>query len=460
MDKYAKKDWTVMVYMSGDNNLSEEMVWSLKEMYRVGIKDEIGVVARYDSRVGGIYDFDIGALERPQPVRISNEGDEYEKGRQSSQKGHCFRNEDKDGRLKDRGASTGDDDLMASATALKDFVIKSARKHKAENYMLVLSGHAGGTSEEFLMRDETPERYISLPRLGWAIEQVKARLSSWEAGDMLDIIGFDACSMSMAEVGYELRNVARYMVAAEGFEMNTGWPYHRIIEDLIANSSELNAEQFASNIVKRYIDYYSDYSFAGVSADMSACNLGEGRALARAVKKLAHALEDGLQDAETKDRIIIAHWHAQSFMQEEFTDLWDFCNLLRPHFDNTRIGEACDEVMDVIKNRYVLKSCYCGGAYQHSHGLSIYFPWVEDKEALRKYQRLDFAKDTEWGNFLQCYVTLTRREARLGAGPVEKFDPGLTPSVVVRWMVDDKGPVVKGARMKNWCDEFYKDECE
>ena len=45
-----KNDWTVIVYMAGDNNLSEECVWAIKEMYRVGIKDRVSVVAHFDSR--------------------------------------------------------------------------------------------------------------------------------------------------------------------------------------------------------------------------------------------------------------------------------------------------------------------------------------------------------------------------------------------------------------------------
>src|SRR5262249_40851508 len=46
-----EKDWTIIVYLSGDNNLAEETVFALKEMYRVGTSDRFNVVVLHD--VGG-----------------------------------------------------------------------------------------------------------------------------------------------------------------------------------------------------------------------------------------------------------------------------------------------------------------------------------------------------------------------------------------------------------------------
>ena len=47
------KDWTIMVYMAGDNNLSEDMVTGLAEIKKCvdTIPDEIAVLAYYDSNV-------------------------------------------------------------------------------------------------------------------------------------------------------------------------------------------------------------------------------------------------------------------------------------------------------------------------------------------------------------------------------------------------------------------------
>src|ERR1044071_6241645 len=67
----TKKQWTVMIYLSGDNNLSEECVWAIKEMYRVGLKQEIAVVAQYKSIARGmpVTRYDVTAI--PAPVTVA-----------------------------------------------------------------------------------------------------------------------------------------------------------------------------------------------------------------------------------------------------------------------------------------------------------------------------------------------------------------------------------------------------
>jgi len=70
----------------------------------------------------------------------------------------------------------------------------------------------------------------------------------------------------------------------------------------------------------------------------------------------------------------------------------------------------------------VLRSCYTGPAFQHSHGLSVYFPWSKSED-LDTYNRnlengahpklgLTFANETGWGVFLKQYVDETIRPVR------------------------------------------------
>ena len=53
-------------------------------------------------------------------------------------------------------------------------------------------------------------------------------------GKKLDVIGFDACLMSMLEVGYAMRDVGNTLVGSEELEPGPGWKYDdwlRSIED-------------------------------------------------------------------------------------------------------------------------------------------------------------------------------------------------------------------------------------
>src|SRR5437773_2641310 len=48
MDKQKGKNWTIMVYFAGDNNLSEEMIYAIKEIYRVGVTPDFDVIVQFD----------------------------------------------------------------------------------------------------------------------------------------------------------------------------------------------------------------------------------------------------------------------------------------------------------------------------------------------------------------------------------------------------------------------------
>jgi hypothetical protein len=45
-------EWTVMVYMAGDNSLSAECIWALTEMKKAASSDQINVIAQFDPSDG------------------------------------------------------------------------------------------------------------------------------------------------------------------------------------------------------------------------------------------------------------------------------------------------------------------------------------------------------------------------------------------------------------------------
>jgi hypothetical protein len=191
----------------------------------------------------------------------------------------------------------------------------------------------------------------------------------------------------------------------------TGWPYHQIItrlKELVA-SGQATPERFATDIVKDYVNYYAAHTLGGLSVDMAALDL------ARSADLKALGLIEELKNQQTKDKVkdalILAHWKAQSYNGELFVDLYDFCDCLKERYPENGIGEACYSIMRYIEKDFVLQSCYSGPEYQFSKGVSIYFPW--SRVALH-YNNLDFAKDSDWEEFLTEYIKETRREP-LGA---------------------------------------------
>ena len=334
---------------------------------------------------------------------------------------------------------------LSSPMMLREFIdsqfeLIKGRKLKASHYMVILSGHGGGATGDFLP-DEDPPSSLTIPALGEILRE--ARKAAVIEERKLDILGIDSCLMSMAEVGYEVQDSVDYLIGAEGFVANTGWPYHRVLEVLEATQQP---ESAAENIVRKYAAFYQDYEMGGVSTHLAAIRLekiGEPNkyvtdpenadVLATSIWLLARCLMDALKEVaddeeeqelggkskaslgcEVRDAVILAHWYAQSFKWEKYVDLWDFCGQLKrflPQEDEyAKVRGCCDAVKRCIENAVVL-SRYCGPDFQHAHGISVYFPWSVQEFSIQ-YGNLKFAHATGWYDFLDIYLRKTRRVRR------------------------------------------------
>src|SRR5207249_2472648 len=99
-------------------------------------------------------------------------------------------------------------------------------------------------------------------------------------------------------------------------------------------------------------------------------------------------------EGPVQDAIVLSHWKAQSFKNDQHIDLYDFCACLAK--SNPELADLCRAVMEAIK-KVVLLSCTTGAAFQYSNGLSVFFPWadievVEGQHELKIYGELAWAK--------------------------------------------------------------------
>ncbi|MFN0084128.1 MAG: clostripain-related cysteine peptidase [Blastocatellia bacterium] len=309
-----------------------------------------------------------------------------------------------------KDASLTDD--TGNPWTLLRFLFWGIDNFEAEKYLIVLSGHGSGAVGDFL-RDDTSGGSLTVAGLG----EVFAVLRKKVGGNVEVILGLDSCLMSMAEVYCELAGSVDFVIGAEGFEPNTGWPYRQVLEPLMEDPSILPRE-YAKTIVDKYAQYYFDYSLGGVSVDLSACDckpkIVEG--LTDRVANLTRSMIAMLQGSGGKreilrDAILLAHWNAQTYKFDQYTDLRDFCDLLAKRNIKGIVGH-CKSIVKYIDENVVLNRCFSGPVFQYSYGLSIYFPWAA---CSKDYLDLKFAKTTGWGEFLKLFIEgegLSRRPPR------------------------------------------------
>ena len=392
------KNWTVMIFLAADSNLALEMVFALKEMCRVGTTPDFNVFVRYDAD-GQFIPFEIKANQTGKGLgkagfHLPQSGLDFNLLSQLRKSSSVPAKTAATPPLKKPNGSRKKNPRLDRT--LVDFVSKTIL-HQGLNrrYMLVLSGHGTGAVGDFLASDR-PSSRLTIPRLGRVFRAVKKRIK--KSDFKIDILGLDSCVMSMAEVVYEVQPYVKVMVGSEGTEPSTGWNYAAVLNRL-HNKPTADEEELSRAIVRDYLTYYKDFALGDVSVDQSALSLSTANleGLHAALRNLTTQLIGELNSKavrKVRNAILLAHWDAQSYKFEQYTDLYDFCELLAKQAPKFKTN--CKEVMKAIKNMTLLYG-HAGAAFQRSHGLSVFFPWasIEDPDGTRDldyYADLQFAK--------------------------------------------------------------------
>jgi hypothetical protein len=159
-----KKDWTIMVYMSGDNNLSIDMAYALQQIKEVikGKNDKINLFVYYDG-----YSQDVPTLY----CDFSGEED-------------CvyYPSHKIENKLYPR--KLAQDENSAAAYSVINFVDwcvnrvdyeKDGEKdygRKADRYALIFSGYTSGFHSIGFLRDESSNYYMTMPKVHWLLERI------------------------------------------------------------------------------------------------------------------------------------------------------------------------------------------------------------------------------------------------------------------------------------------------
>jgi hypothetical protein len=386
-----------MVYLAGDNNLTPEMVLAMQDMLAEPLPEGDKIVVQFDPS-------GIGLATQRCDSSLAVPGKPLEAYLDTSYTG--------------AETNTGD------ARTLADFIewaIKGT-DHDSQ-YLLILAGHGSGTTEDFLMKDETSADALTIPELKEALRVAQKAIRTHTGGNKsrIDIVGLDACYMAMGEVAYEIRDYADVLIGAEGPEPAYGWPYRRILaraKKLAADEASANADGglhgshidrdvLAKTIVREYVRFYADHDrFAGVSADLAAIDLRRIEGVRTRFEQLVRGLE--APGRMGHDRLLLAHWYAQTYKFEQYVDLKDLCGQLAEASQEHAVASQARAVVDAIDDCIILSGC-TGFAYQHSWGLSIYFPWGFVSP---DYRKLAFPDETGWYRFLNEHVRATQRAQR------------------------------------------------
>lgn len=489
-------EWTIMVFFAGDPHLSPSMTSQLKAIKDAGFQENTSVLVHYDPNERGVATttFEINSKRKEELLSIQKTGTRIGDG-----KDPFVRNllEDPiDGITRPNSADQ----------ALRTFLdVGAGERYRAKHYMIFLVGHGVIVGNDMFLPGRNPDGGISLEQLGDTLRHFKHSIPD---DAVIELIGLHSCSMSAIEVIFELKDVAKYMMATEGESFVDSWPYRQLLKKILnavdktktaqsngRNPPQVDVERLINSVHALALHNSTDFMFSGLSADLCLCSLEKHRveALKAPVENLVKALKQAIKppagwDEENDWRgvelIKLAHLEAQSFFQETYTDLYDFCLCLSRRCDNAQpfqkaMKDACDAVMRALEktttNSVIVQSDHFGPLFQYSHGLSIFFPWARpvqeepvilDDNVLTRYEKYEFTKalgGDSWLSFLDDYFTGTQRKSReeedhtpivatavSGNGTSSNGD-GITRNAIVAAMATDSPSLKDSARLGGTC---------
>ncbi|MBN2208468.1 MAG: hypothetical protein JW759_04150 [Candidatus Coatesbacteria bacterium] len=295
---------------------------------------------------------------------------------------------------------------LAKPDTLLHFCQWAINSYPAEHSALVLWDHGDGWRRKLaasrMTKDICYDGYDSLD-----ISQLKAALSALQqnTGRTLDIIGMDACLMGMVEVAYQLKDLCEVVIASEESVPWDGWDYSFLSE--LRPGADTSAKELAVYIVdyfcRSYTDgapYPTDDSYVVLSA-VDVTSFEDG--FVSALEKLAQLLIASMEQSKRKVRDA----YVSSCRMEDYWYYVDFKDFMLA-LEHQNISEAVtNAARDAASEHDELVFHHrAGEGLPYCYGLSIYFESDEqayDERYDGQSAFLDFTADTLWDEVLRSF---------------------------------------------------------
>jgi len=379
----ALNDWTIMVYLCGDNDLEPFSFSDVDEMEKIGAtmgkNGTIEILVMWDRHPG--YTATTNDWSGTRLYRIVHDAQENTIVSPYTDMGE---------------KNMGDPDTVV------DFVDFCSNYFKADKYMLVFWDHGDGwyraKDQEELKNsravciDETSNDSLSTPELNDALGRCFSSI-----GKYFEIIGFDACLMQMVEVEYSLRNYAKYMIASEQTEPGSGWPYDKVFDILVKNPDD--TDKILEGFVDEYIASYE--GSAGWNVSLSAVDLWKIDELAESTKKFVKYLYGHFeQNYKLFGDVLFSVCFYDKNMNVDF---YHFVALIAERSTDPSLKNLALDVMEkinqAVKYSKITTTNPIGGNaldITNSFGIAIYAPWKRDVYDPANYKQLIFSRSVKW----------------------------------------------------------------
>lgn len=352
------RSWTVLVYLNAANDLETFGTLNVNQMEQIGSSPDVNVVVQF-KRIKGQYDASDGNWGGTRRYLIAKDSDTS----------HVSSPILSDSNTTDMGAPQ----------TLQDFILWGTKTYPAQHYCLVVWNHGAGWRSVKLPKSTRGVSYDDQSGTHIDTIQLPAALDLG-SGRKWDLVAMDASLMQMAEVAYEIRDKADYLVGSEESPPGTGYPYHKILGGLVA-SPALSGKDLGIAFAQEMLADNPTES----DVTQSVLELAKVGALAPALNNLGSALT-ALQTTQGTT-LAAAREASESYAYPENHDLLHYLQLL-PRSDPGAI-RAIAQVQSAVTDALVWNGH--AGAHPQSNGLALYLP------SSSQYRQIDTQQSNGFG---------------------------------------------------------------
>ncbi|MGO9172939.1 MAG: clostripain-related cysteine peptidase [Rhodomicrobium sp.] len=400
-------DWTILIYMNAKNNLEADAIANFEDIASIGSNERVNILVEmgrprnHASQLygswSGVHTFLVKENMKPVPesaVLFSEESSKLD---------------------------------MGNPKTLEEFLVWGRKQYPARRYMVVIwnhgqgwraeTQHPGAASPSFLggyravSFDEDTGSFLYNSDVAMVITKVFGGSEDTK----LDVLGFDACLMSMVETAYSVKNSVKTMVASTELEPGAGWPYALWLSKL-QNNSGIDEISLTQLIVESYRHRYQN----GHHTTLSGINLVGFESVANSLSELSLALISKLNSERSNLEKVRSTIRPFGIWSDErlntSIDLLTFLDKFQTETKDSSLKELSRTAANSIKKHIIsnYRSSIVEDEGYGGTGLAIYFPenknsfnsdpystgYIKDNPA----KPVAFVREQNWSDFLGYYL--------------------------------------------------------
>jgi hypothetical protein len=369
----APKEWTMMVFLNGHNNLDRFGALNINQMEQVGSTEDINIVVQWASE---------SAHPNATKRLLVQKDDDAQKVTSPI--------------VQELGKVD-----MGDYRNLIEFVQWTVAHYPAKRYFIDVWDHGTGWHRLNLNQrdgapvlqptdisfDDATGNKITTAQLGIAMAE-----SAKAIGHNVDLYASDACLMAMVEVAQEMAGSVDVFAGSEEVEPGAGWPYHAFLKRWAAAPS-ISAAEVSKILADEYVKSYAGSLW---QVNFSSFDMTKLSGLNDSIRELGAQLRK-LDKASAKQAMGAAS-KTLRFYTPDYADLGDFTVQL----ESTRtLDAAWTQSVRARISEFVLTNRYTP-KFAKAQGVAIWLPTSLSKldQYSERYKSLQFDGISGWSDTL------------------------------------------------------------